>query len=85
MPTSLKQTQGTIFFDYGTGSIRNPSPGEQRSTTLTGTGVGLQSLLPWYNANFRLDLGFPLGPKPIGGTLFGDRSPTLYFSIATRF
>jgi hemolysin activation/secretion protein len=85
MPASLKQTQGTIFFDYGTGSVRNPSPGEQRSTTLTGTGVGLQTLLPWYDANFRLDLGFPLGPKPIGGTLFGDRSPTLYFSISTRF
>jgi len=85
MPTSLKQTQGTIFFDYGTGSLKNPAPGEQRSTTLTGTGVGLQTLLPWYNANFRLDLGFPLGPKPIGGTLFGDRSPTLYFSISTRF
>jgi hemolysin activation/secretion protein len=85
MPASLKQTQGTIFFDYGTGSVRNPSPGEQRSTTLTGTGVGLQTLLPWYDANLRLDLGFPLGPKPIGGTLFGDRSPTLYFSVSTRF
>jgi hemolysin activation/secretion protein len=85
MPSWLKQTQGTIFIDYGTGSVRNPAPGEQRSTSLTGTGVGLLTLLPWYNANLRLDLGFPLGPKPIGGTLFGDRSPTLYFSISTRF
>jgi hemolysin activation/secretion protein len=85
MPASLKQSQGTVFFDYGTGSVRNPSPGEQRSTTLTGTGVGFLTLLPWYNANLRMDLGFPLGPKPIGGTLFGDRTPTLYFSISTRF
>jgi hemolysin activation/secretion protein len=85
MPSWLKQTQGTIFIDYGVGSVRNPFPGEPRSTSLTGTGVGMQSLLPWYNANVRLDLGFPLGPTPIGGTLAGDRSPTLYFSIATRF
>jgi hemolysin activation/secretion protein len=85
MPAALKQTQGTIFVDYGAGSVRNPSPGEQRSSSMTGTGVGLQTLLPWYNANIRLDLGFPIGPKPIGGTLFGDRSPTLYFSIASRF
>jgi hemolysin activation/secretion protein len=85
MPTALKQTQGTIFVDYGYGSIKNPTPGEQRSTSLTGTGVGLQTLLPWYATNIRLDLGFPLGPTPIGGTLSGGRSPTLYFSIATRF
>jgi hemolysin activation/secretion protein len=85
MPTALKQTQGTVFIDYGYGMLKNPQPGEAATTSLTGTGVGLQTVLPWYSTNVRLDLGFPLGPKPIGGTLFGDRSPTLYFSIATRF
>jgi len=85
MPTILQQTQGTIFIDYGYGSLKNPTPGEQPSTSLTGTGVGLQTLLPRYNTNVRLDLGFPLGPNPIGGTLSGDRSPTFYFSISTRF
>ena len=85
MPAALQQTQGTIFIDYGYGSLKNPTPGEQPSTSLTGTGVGLQTLLPRYNTNVRLDLGFPLGPNPIGGTLSGDRSPTFYFSISTRF
>jgi hemolysin activation/secretion protein len=85
MPTALKQTQGTVFIDYGYGMLKNPQPGEAASTSLTGTGVGLQTQLPWYSSNIRLDLGFPLGPKPIGGTLAGDRSPTLYFSISTRF
>ncbi len=85
MPAALQQTQGAIFIDYGSGSLRNPAAGEERSTNLTGTGVGLQTVLPWYSTNIRLDLGFPLGPKPIGGTLSGDRSPTFYFSIATRF
>ena len=85
MPTVLKQTQGAIFIDYGAGLLRNPQPGEHRSTNMTGTGVGLQTQLPWYSTNIRLDLGFPIGPKPIGGTITGDRSPILYFSIATRF
>ena len=64
MPTALKETQGAIFIDYGAGRLRNPSPGEQRSTSLTGTGVGLQTQLPWYSSSVRLDLGFPIGPTP---------------------
>lgn len=85
MPTALKQTQGAIFIDYGAGLLRNPQPGEHRSTNMTGTGVGLQTALPWYSTSVRLDLGFPIGPKPIGGTIAGDRSPTLYFQVMTRF
>ena len=85
MPTALQQTQGAIFIDHGAGNLRNPAPGEHRSSNMTGTGVGLQTLLPWYSTSVRLDLGFPIGPKPIGGTIAGDRSPILYFSIATRF
>jgi len=83
--TALKETQGAIFIDYGAGLLRNPSPGEQRSTSMTGTGVGLQTQLPWYSSNVRLDLGFPIGPKPIGGTIAGDRSPMFYFQVMTRF
>ena len=85
LPTALKETQGAIFIDYGAGHLRNPSPGEQRSTSMTGTGVGLQTKLPWYSSSVRLDLGFPIGPKPSGGTIVGDRSPTLYFQVMTRF
>jgi len=85
MPTALKETQGAIFIDYGAGHLRNPSPGEQRSTSLTGTGVGLQTQLPWYSSSVRLDLGFPIGPKPIGGTIAGDHSPTFYLQVMTRF
>lgn len=85
MPTALKETQGAIFIDYGAGRQRNPSPGEQRSTSMTGTGVGLQTQLPWYSSTVRLDMGFPIGPKPIGGTIAGDRSPTFYFQVMTRF
>ena len=85
MPTALKETQGAIFIDYGAGRLRNPSPGEQRSTSMTGTGVGLQTQLPWYSSSVRLDLGFPIGPTPTGGTIAGDRSPTFYFQVVTRF
>lgn len=85
MPSSLKQTQGVVFIDHGKGRVRNPQPGEQQSTSLTGTGVGLQTQLPWYNTNFRFDVGFPIGPKPIGGTISGDRSPTFYIQINTKF
>jgi hemolysin activation/secretion protein len=85
MPTALKETQGAIFIDYGAGRLRNPSPGEQRSTSMTGTGVGLQTQLPWYSSSVRLDLGFPIGPTPNGGTIAGDRSPTFYFQVVTRF
>ena len=85
MPTALKETQGAIFIDYGAGRLRNPSPGEQRSTSMTGTGVGLQAQLPWYSSSVRLDLGFPIGPTPTGGTIAGDRSPTFYFQVVTRF
>lgn len=85
MPTALKETQGAIFIDYGAGHLRNPPPGEQRSTSMTGTGVGLQTQLPWYSSSVRLDLGFPIGPTPIGGTIAGDRSPTFYFQVVTRF
>ena len=85
MPTALKETQGAIFIDYGAGRLRNPSPGEQRSTSMTGTGVGLQTQLPWYNTSFRFDVGFPIGPTPNGGTIAGDRSPTFYIQAAIRF
>jgi hemolysin activation/secretion protein len=85
MPTALKETQGAIFIDYGAGRLRNPSPGEQRSTSMTGTGVGLQTQLPWYNTSFRFDVGFPIGPTPNGGTIAGDRSPTFYIQAVTRF
>lgn len=85
MPTALKQTQGAVFIDYGAGRILNPQPGEVASTSLTGTGVGLQTELPYFSTKLRCDVGFPLGPKPSGGTISGDRSPTFYIQAIARF
>jgi len=85
MPTALKQTQVGAFIDYGQGRLKNPQPGEIASTSLTGAGVGLQSELPYYSTKLRFDVGFPLGPKPIGGTIAGDRSPTFYIQAIARF
>lgn len=85
MPTALKQTQGAIFIDHGGGRLRNPQPGEMGSANLTGTGVGLQTELPYFSTRLRADVGFPIGPTPIGGTVAGDRSPTFYLQATTRF
>jgi hemolysin activation/secretion protein len=85
LPTALKSTQAVAFLDHGAGRLRNPQPGEQASTSLTGTGVGLQTELPYYSMRFRADVGFPIGPKPNGGTIAGDRSPIFYLQAMTRF
>ena len=85
MPTALERTQGTVFIDYGAGLLRNPQPGEQRSSSLTGTGFGLQTELPYFSTRLRADVGFPIGPKPAGGTISGDRSPTFYLQAIARF
>jgi hemolysin activation/secretion protein len=85
LPTALKQTQGAVFIDHGAGRLRNPQPGETASTSLTGTGVGLQTELPYYSTKLRFDVGFPIGPKPVGGTIAGDRSPTFYIQAIARF
>jgi hemolysin activation/secretion protein len=84
-PARLPLTQIAAFIDHGAGRARNPAPGEPRSHSLTGTGVGLQSELPYYSTRLRVDVGFPIGPKPIGGTISGDRSPTVYLQAMTRF
>jgi hypothetical protein len=52
---------------------------------LTGTGVGLQTELPYYSIRLRADVGYPIGPKPSGGTISGDRSPIFYLQAMTRF
>jgi len=85
MPAALKQTQVGAFIDYGAGRLKNPQPGEVASTNLTGTGVGLQTELPYFSTKLRCDVGFPLGPKPTGGTIAGDRSPTIYIQAIARF
>ncbi|BFU94971.1 MAG: putative Hemolysin activation/secretion protein [Nitrospira sp.] len=85
MPAPLKQLQGDVFIDYGAGRLKNPQPGEVASTNLTGTGFGLQTELPYYSTKLRFDVGFPLGPKPSGGTISGDRSPIIYIQAIARF
>ena len=85
LPSMLPSTQAALFFDHGAGHLRNPQPGERRYSSLSGAGVGLQTELPYYSIHLRADLGFPVGPKPSGGTIAGDRSPTMYLQAATRF
>jgi hemolysin activation/secretion protein len=84
-PSVLGATQAAVFIDHGGGHLRNPQPGEQGSTNLTGTGIGLQTELPYFFTRLRADVGFPIGPKPIGGTVAGDRSPTFYLQAIARF
>jgi len=84
-PSLFGQTQAAVFLDHGAGRLRNPQPGEKASSSLTGTGVGLQTELPYFSSMLRADVGFPIGPKPIGGTIAGDRSPTFYLQAIARF
>ncbi|ALA56588.1 ShlB/FhaC/HecB family hemolysin secretion/activation protein [Nitrospira moscoviensis] len=85
LPSLLPATQGAIFIDHAAGRLRNPQPGEQASSSLTGAGVGIQTELPYYLLHLRCDVGFPLGPKPNGGTVAGDRSPIFYLQATARF
>jgi hemolysin activation/secretion protein len=84
-PSVLGSTQAAVFIDHGAGRLRNPQPGEKSSSSLTGTGVGLQTELPYFSTRLRFDIGFPLGPKPVGGTIAGDRSPIFYLQAIARF
>ena len=84
-PSMLGSTQAAAFIDYGAGRLRNPQPGEQASSSLTGTGVGLQTELPYFSTRLRADVGFPIGPTPHGGTVAGDRSPTFYLQAIARY
>lgn len=85
LPSILSSTQGAVFLDHGAGHLRNPQPGERTHSSLTGTGFGVQTELPYYSIRLRGDVGFPIGPKPSGGTISGDRSPTFYLQATTRF
>jgi hemolysin activation/secretion protein len=85
LPSLLSALQGAIFVDHGGGRLRNPQPGERASSSLTGTGLGIQTELPYYSMRLRADVGFPLGPKPSGGTVAGDRSPIFYLQATSRF
>jgi hemolysin activation/secretion protein len=84
-PSVLGSTQAAAFIDHGAGRLRNPQPGEQTSSSLTGTGVGLQTELPYFSTRLRFDVGFPIGPTPVGGTIAGDRSPIFYLQAIARF
>jgi hemolysin activation/secretion protein len=84
-PSVFGSTQAAVFIDHGAGRLRNPQPGEQSSSSLTGTGAGLQTELPYFSTRLRFDVGFPIGPKPVGGTIAGDHSPTFYLQAIARF
>jgi hemolysin activation/secretion protein len=80
-----KPANFAVFFDYGAGRVRTPNPGESRSYSMTGTGFGIRSPLPFYQSSLNFDLGFPVGAKPQGGTLGGGHSPTAYIQVIARF
>ncbi|BCA55374.1 putative Hemolysin activation/secretion protein [Nitrospira sp. KM1] len=84
-PSLLGSTQATVFIDHGDGRVHNPQPGERPSNNLTGTGMGLQTELPYLSSRLRAEAGFPLGPTPIGGTVAGGRSPIIYLQAIARF
>ncbi|HSA61760.1 MAG TPA: ShlB/FhaC/HecB family hemolysin secretion/activation protein [Nitrospiraceae bacterium] len=85
LPVPLRSTQVAAFIDNGGGRLLKPAAGEASSGNLTGTGIGMQTELPYYSTRLRVDVGFPLGPKPSGGTISGDRSPTVYLQAMMRF
>lgn len=85
LPAPLRSTQIAAFIDNGGGRLLQPAAGEASSAILTGTGLGLQTELPYYSTRIRADLGFPLGPTPTGGTISGGRSPTVYLQAMMRF
>jgi hemolysin activation/secretion protein len=85
VPSILPSTQAAVFIDHGAGRSRRPQAGERAYSSLTGTGFGVQTELPYYSIRLRGDVGFPIGPKPSGGTIAGDRSPILYLQATTRF
>lgn len=58
-----------VFYDWGWVSLRNPQPGEEKSETLRGAGIGLRFNLP-EDFSFRLDFAWPLGRTPSDGDHF---------------
>jgi hemolysin activation/secretion protein len=85
LPAPLRSTQVAAFIDNGGGRLLQPAVGESSSSILTGTGFGIQTELPYYASRLRMDVGFPLGPTPSGGTISGGRSPTIYLQAVARF
>ncbi len=73
------------FVDHGAGRVRAPSVGERRYHDLTGAGVGTRINLPYYESTLSFDVGFPLGLKPLGGTIGGGDSPTFYIQLSGKY
>jgi hemolysin activation/secretion protein len=85
-PAYLPYTQFVAFFDHGAGRVHQPAAGEARYHALTGAGVGIRVTLPYYESSFRCDVGFPISPStPLGGTLSGGNSPSVYLQFLSRF
>ena len=74
-----------FFVDHGAGRLRTPTITESRGYSMTGAGLGTRVQLPFYQTSLNADVGFPVGAKPQGGTLAGDRSPTVYLQLVARF
>jgi hemolysin activation/secretion protein len=85
-PAYLPYTQFVAFLDHGAGRVHQPAAGEARYHALTGAGVGARVTLPYYESSIRCDVGFPISPStPLGGTLSGGSSPSVYLQFLSRF
>jgi hemolysin activation/secretion protein len=77
----LDAFQVSAFVDHGGVSLRNRQPGDlPNGDTLTGAGFGFRFGLD-DKATLRLDLGFPISPRPSRS----GRSPAVYAGLQTRF
>ncbi|MBI3268846.1 MAG: ShlB/FhaC/HecB family hemolysin secretion/activation protein [Planctomycetes bacterium] len=72
--------QVVAFLDHGGVSVRSPLIGQDKTRYLTGAGFGFRMGLP-YNADIRLDLGWPLDPDDNSN----DEDPVVYASSSIRF
>lgn len=68
------------FLDHGTAVRRFAILDDYDRRSLTGAGFGFR-IVPWKNANLRVDIGFPVTPAQSSSRL----NPAVYTQFSTRF
>jgi len=68
------------FLDHGTAVRRFAILDDNDRRSLTGAGFGFR-IVPWKNANLRVDIGFPVTPAQSSSRL----NPAVYTQFSTRF
>lgn len=72
--------QLSLFFDYGTGELNDPLPGEVSRVTLKGAGIGAQFAIPG-KVLATLDVASHIG----GDAPSNGRSPQYWFNLSYQF